>query len=646
MSSTIKIKRSEVSGNPAVLGAGELAYSGLPDNGFNGGDRLYIGMGVEIDGNAVNHVVIGGKYFTDLLDHQRGILTADSALLVDADKKLDNLKVDNIDINDNTISATNFNGNLLLTGNGAGKVLISNAYTLPNVAGTASYILTTDGAGATSWVAPELNLVADTGTDSINLLTDTLIISGGTGISTNLNAATNVLEINSDIATNSDLGIASFFSQHFTVTNGAVSFKPNAIENIVGGMLSGIQSGITVSYNSTTQDLDFTVDPLTVTLIGDVTSSVASSSAGSLSLDVTIPDSSITNSQLVNSGITIGTSEIALGGTAVSLAGLQSINVDNIIIDGNAIGITQTNGNLSLSANGTGTIAVNNFRVTGLAEPVDPNDAATKAYVDARSAGLDPKASVRVATTANITLSGTQTIDGVVTVAGDRVLVKAQTDAKTNGIYVVAAGAWSRSTDFDDANEVTAGVFFFVEEGTVNGDSGFVLTTNNPVTIGTNNLTFVQFSGAGQIVAGSGLLKDGAELSVQVALAGGIEITGNALQLKSSIAGAGLTYNNGVLDLLGTADRITVSADSLDIAATYPGQSSIITVGTLTTGTWNATTIDVAYGGTNITSYAVGDLLVASGATALSKLAIGTAGQFLQSNGTTLVYADLDGGTY
>jgi hypothetical protein len=112
MASIVRIKRSDVSGNPGVLGQGELAYSALTDNGSNGGDRLYIGMGTETAGNAVNHVVIGGKYFTDMLDHNRGTLTANSAILVDANSKIDLLKVDNLQLDGNTLSAA---GNLILS---------------------------------------------------------------------------------------------------------------------------------------------------------------------------------------------------------------------------------------------------------------------------------------------------------------------------------------------------------------------------------------------------------------------------------------------------------------------------------------------------------------------------------------------------
>lgn len=648
MSSTIKIKRSEVAGNPAVLGAGELAYSGLPDNGVNGGDRLYVGTGTETAGNAVNHVVIGGKFFTDMLDHTKGVLTANSALIADTNKKLDQILVDNIDINGNSVSATNLNGDIGITGNGSGKVLISGSYKLPNVDGTNGYVMTTDGSGNVTWNAAvsSLNLSGNTGTDTLNLLTDSLSIIGGGPVNTFLNATTNTLSINVGSATTSALGIASFSDNDFTVTSGAVSLKTNAIYNTVASMLTGTETGISVSFNQTNNTIDFVVNNLDLILSGAVESTVVSTGPNSSTLNLTIPTGSIANNKLTNSTITLGTTQVALGDSALNLTGLQSLDVDNININGNTIGVTDTNGSLSLAANGTGTIAANNFRISGLAEPVNPNDAATKAYVDARSAGLDPKASVRVATTENVALTGTPSIDGVAIVAGNRVLVKNQTIATQNGIYVAAAGAWSRSSDFDQDEEVSAGVFFFVEEGVTHGDAGFVLTTNNQVTIGVSELTFTQFSGTGQIVAGSGLSKIGNELSVNVALLGGIEIVADILQLKSSVAGAGLTYSNGVLDLVGTTNRITVNADSIDIASTYPGQTSITTLGTITAGTWNGTAIGVAHGGIGLTSFIAGDLLVASGTTSFAKLGLGQNGKILQSNGTTLVYADIDGGIY
>lgn len=164
-------------------------------------------------------------------------------------------------------------------------------------------------------------------------------------------------------------------------------------------------------------------------------------------------------------------------------------------------------GKLSLS--GLAGIALDggSQRAVNFADPTTNQDLATKFYVDSVATGLDWKASARVATTANIVLSGAQTIDGIAAIAGDRVLVKNQSTGSENGVYVVAAGAWSRATDFDDNAEVTAGAAIWIEEGTLAGDTGWVLTTDNPIVVGTTALTFTQFTGVGQIVAGAGLTK-------------------------------------------------------------------------------------------------------------------------------------------
>lgn len=126
MASIIRIKRSGTSGNPSVLGQGELAYSSLPNDDINGGDRLYIGVGTETAGNSADHVVVGGKYFTDLLDHTRGTLQPSSALITDADSKINQLKVDNLDLNGNTIISTDSNGDINITPNGTGSTRIKN----------------------------------------------------------------------------------------------------------------------------------------------------------------------------------------------------------------------------------------------------------------------------------------------------------------------------------------------------------------------------------------------------------------------------------------------------------------------------------------------------------------------------------------
>ena len=211
-------------------------------------------------------------------------------------------------------------------------------------------------------------------------------------------------------------------------------------------------------------------------------------------------------------------------------------------------------------------VSWNSKRITNLLDPAAAQDAATKAYVDGLAQGLDSKASVRAATTANITLSGTQTVDGVALNAGDRVLVKDQTSQPQNGIYIVAAGAWGRAGDADTWGELVS-AYVFVEEGTANADSGWVSIVDQGGTLGTTAVTWTQFSGAGQITAGAGLTKTGS-----------------------------------TIDAVGTANRIQVNADSIDISSAYVGQTSITTLGTIATGTWNGSAVGVAYGGTGATT--------------------------------------------
>lgn len=179
----------------------------------------------------------------------------------------------------------------------------------------------------------------------------------------------------------------------------------------------------------------------------------------------------------------------------------------------------------------TGVLDLGNNKIVNLSDPTQSTDAATKSYVDAVKQGLDVKDSVRAASIANMTLTGEQSVDGVALVAGDRILVKNQTTASENGIYSVSATAWSRTADADENAEVTSGLFTFIEEGNTNANSGWMLTTNDPITVGTTALTFVQFSGAGQIEAGAGLSKTGNRLDVNVDDAT-IEILSDVLRVK------------------------------------------------------------------------------------------------------------------
>jgi hypothetical protein len=287
-----------------------------------------------------------------------------------------------------------------------------------------------------------------------------------------------------------------------------------------------------------------------------------------------------------------GTVSITLNVADTDSAGLLSATFWNLLNDATSDATVSTL--VKRDANG-------NIKV---ATPTDDAHAATKGYVDAARQGLDVKRSVRVATTVSVNITTElevgDVVDGVTLVAGNRILVKNQSNARDNGIYVVETlGMPTRAPDANNAPDtgtVSGGTFTFVEEGSVNADSGWVVSSNGSIDIGQDPMNWVQFSGAGQITAGDGLTKSG-----------------------------------NTINVVGTADRITANADSIDIASTYVGQSSITTLGTVTTGTWDATTVAVTAGGTGVESFTDNGIVYGNGTSALDVTAAGTQYQVLQA---------------
>src|SRR6056300_940489 len=474
MATVIQIKRSANTTAPSTLKLGELAYTYGTGTQGNFGDRMFIGIGgVDGNGDANEIAVIGGQYFSDKLDHVDGTLTGSSALIVDANLAINTLNIGNATTTGGEIrfnEGTN-NGTNYIGLKSPNSVSASKTFTLPGTDGTSGQFLKTDGTGNLSFgtVNQFITLSDGTSTDQYNTA-EILLFTGGQSITTE-------------------------------VDDNEITFSVTA---------SSIDTG-------------------------------------------QLTDGGVTNAKIANPQVSLGAQTLTLGAAATTdISGLTSLVVDDITVNGQSITTIDSNKDINLTPHGTGVVKVPSGYESRAG--LDADSLVNKAYVDAIAEGLHVHASVKAATTqtlalesgdtvtynngssgvgATLTLStGISTLDGHTLVDGERILIKNESNTAHNGIYIrTSSTVFTRAIDFDTIAEVASGDFLFVENGTLNGSNGYV-QTETTTAIGTSPIVFEQFSGAGQIVAGAALSKDGNTLDVEVDNST-IEVVADKLQLKN-----------------------------------------------------------------------------------------------------------------
>jgi hypothetical protein len=564
MATIIQIKRSSGTTAPASLKLGEIAYTYGSGTQGNAGDRLFIGTGgIDVGtGNALFEDIIGGKYFTQKLDHVDGTLTASSALTADANLAINTINIGNalstggeIRFNEGTNNGTAYIG--LKAPN---AIASSKTFTLPDADGTTGQFLKTDGSGNLAFATVNQFITLSDGTDTDQYNTsETLLFTGGQSITT-------------------------------AVTDNEITFSVTAL-SIDTGQLA--DDAVT---NAKIADPTLTLGSSTLTL-GATTTDIS----GLTSLvidDITI------NGQTV--ATTADNRDIALSPHGSGTVTVPSGYKDRAGFTSDSLATKEY-----VDATSQGLDVKNSVRLATTLELTN-EDTSPPTY-DNGTAGLG----------ATLTFVDTiTTIDGVSGLQnGDRILIKNQSNQATNGIYVRTSGTvYTRAVDADTAGDITGGTFVFVEQGTANADNGYVFTHEGTPTVGTTALTVGQFSGAGQITAGAALSKTGNQLDVEVDNSS-IEVTADALNVKAlgvtnAMLAGSITRSKLAYPFINFSDE-TSSSGQVQLEETLEflageGINTVASGSTLTISGELATTSNIGVASFNSNNFAVasGDVTI------------------------------------